>query len=91
MNSKPKNDFEATDVSPEQFDFEDEDFETQRDMKFWSDADIVVSQGRTRMILYVDTDVYEWFTAREYDHHAHINEVLHRYVEFQQEKSSEQD
>jgi uncharacterized protein (DUF4415 family) len=85
MNSIPKGDFESATDAPEQPDFEEEDFEAERDMESWSDADIVVPDGRTRMILYVDTDVYDWFTGQEYDHHSHINEVLRRYIEFRQE------
>ena len=87
MNSKPENDDESAAGLSEQFDFEEEDLGTGRDMEFWSDADIVVEDGKTRMILYLDTDVYEWFTAHEYDHHSHINEVLRRYIEFMRKES----
>lgn len=84
MSSKSENDFESAADLTEQFELEEEDLGAERDMEFWSDADIVIEDGRARMIVYVDTDVYEWFTARGDDYHSHINEVLRRYIDFVQ-------
>lgn len=56
---------------------------------FWEDAWVEFPGPKTDEMLRLDRSVVEWFKARHSSGwRQHINEVLHRYVDRQQETAS---
>jgi uncharacterized protein (DUF4415 family) len=57
--------------------------------KFWSDADLVVPDGKTRMTVRFDTDVVDWFKSYGPKYQTRMNAVLRQFMIKQQPGSSD--
>ncbi len=54
--------------------------------KFWSDADVVIPGGKTRMTVRFDTEVVDWFKSTGPKYQTRMNIVLRQFMEKQNTK-----
>src|ERR1700679_1093392 len=57
--------------------------------KFWSDAGLVVPDGKSRMTVRFDTDVVDWFKSYGPKYQTRMNAVLRQFMIKQQPGSSD--
>jgi uncharacterized protein (DUF4415 family) len=55
----------------------------EADASFWEDATIVIPEGKTKLTIRIDTDVYRWFTGQGPGYQTRMNAVLRSYMEAQ--------
>ena len=54
--------------------------------KLWSDADVVIPGGKTRMTVRFDTDLVDWFKSKGPKYQTRMNIVLRQFMEKQNAK-----
>ncbi len=54
--------------------------------KFWSDADVVIPGGKTRMTVRFDTEIVDWFKSKGPKYQTRMNIVLRQFMDKQNAK-----